>query len=218
MASNIIKTTELLTNTNSALLPIGRIANSVCLLAWTIEGYHEEEQAYGTAFLGSLPKENDYEVVLFSAGHNFPGFCEGEDYAFEKYNIFFNNIDGITNKKTLDEMKKEMGGVKLWNLAKFLSKFDAEILHNVDDFMAIRLGITKTLFEKKTSLKCLPICTQVNLDNPILTVYGHPSNEPLAETLPLSLSYGTMENDNNVKKMLEAKISENNNITGVPKK
>merc|ERR1712105_272975 len=102
----------------------------------TVEENLEEKTAYGTAFLGSLPKEYDYEVVLFSAGHNFPGFCEGKRFPFEKYDIFFNNINGITNKKPLVEKKKEnegLGGIEVLNLAEFLSKFDVGIFYDVDD-------------------------------------------------------------------------------------
>ena len=103
-------------------------------------------------------------------------------------------MKGITNKKTLEQMKKEnevMGGIELFNLAKFLSEFDVGILYNDDDYIAIRLRITKADFEKKTCLKCLPICTQVNQEKSILSVYGHPGNELRAnDRLPLSLSNG----------------------------
>ena len=95
-----IEELEILTKTDSALVSMELLSQSICLLTWTIPKDHEMQEAVGTAFLCSLPKEYDYKVVLFTAGHNFAsreGVTFDQGYPYHDYNMYFHNLKGITS-------------------------------------------------------------------------------------------------------------------------
>ena len=159
----------------------------------------------------SLPRDFNYEVVLFSAGHNFKGFAP-ENYPYEECSIFFHNLTGVKSEEEFEKMKvnkKGTEGIEFWNLATFLSRFDAGVFYSYDDslhedYIAFRLRISKDVFEKEQDLQCLPMGAEAGEGCQLMAVYGHPGIDGSVEKLPLMLSSGTRTEGKEILPQLEA--------------
>jgi len=218
---------ECLIQSDRAPLPFLEYANSICLLSFHLRKPAKKDPAFGTAFLCHLGEDTNYEVVLVSAGHNFPPYKDvsvGEEgFPYEIYDMTFNNQAGIT----LEEDLVKESGITHFNLRNFLSKqeFDVKFVYSYctyksdkinkefSDFVGFRLGIEKYEFEKKFGLHCLPISTDTFDTFLHTTIMGHSKKNkgPVKEgdEVPLRFSPGDTENANEVAKRIQQRMTRN---------